>query len=75
MTHFAVAHHPIRQAHVEPGSGDPRVRIAGVQPVVSRLLGQMHRIEGVLISVGVVTPAIANDEKDRLARVTHEEKR
>jgi hypothetical protein len=35
----------------------------------------MDRIESVLISVGVVTPAIANDEKDRLARVAHEEKR
>jgi hypothetical protein len=51
------------------------MRIAGVQPVIGRLLSQMDGIEGVLIGVGIVTPAIADDEKDRLARIAHEERR
>jgi hypothetical protein len=64
---LAVAHDPVRQADVVAGGRDQGARVLGVQPVVAGLLREVDRVERVLLRVGVLAPAVANDEEDGLA--------
>ena len=61
---LAVAHHAVRQADIEAAGGDEGVGRPGVEPVVTRLRGEVDGVEIVLLGLGILAPTIANDEED-----------
>ena len=64
MADFRVAHLAVRQTDVQARGLDERHRILGVQHVVRRLLRQLDRIEDVLFGIGILAPAITDDQED-----------
>jgi hypothetical protein len=65
---LAVAHDAVGQSDIETGCLDQRRRILRMQPVITGLLRQKDGVGRVLGRIGILAPAIADDQEDGLAR-------
>ena len=65
---LAVAHDSVRQPDVQSARLHERHGIAGVKHVVARLFRQDGGVERILLRMGILPPAVADDEHYGLAR-------
>ena len=65
---FGVAHLSVRQADIEAARRDERARIFRLQRIVAGFFGEIDGVERVLVSVGIFSPAIADDQQDGFQR-------
>ena len=68
---LAVAHHAVGQADIQTRGADQGARAAGAERVVARLARLRHGVGGVEGTVGVLTPAIADNKEDGRTRGGH----
>jgi len=64
VTDLAVAHHPGGQPHIEARCPDQGMWIRGMEPIVARFLREGDRVGLVQRGIGILAPAITDDEED-----------